>query len=798
MAEPGEPGADKHPTGGYNVGMFNEVTSVNDFAAAIGVPKKAIELVVPMNILCKSKECKFKAIEGNYKHCPAHCRSWYPLSTERGYGMIGPQYSRRCNPGHPCDCSQNACEKAGYFHPVISIPHEGHKVTFGHVNLIHPDKEKEVKAGGVPLCLSPWHFYREHLIYDQRKCRWYLDWKRGGEKKYYDEDHQDSYDFPPPRNTVAKWIAEEQGDNYVHPRDRWAQQNTATQMPSWMLDMLVIDGGSSPAPQPGTKRSIIQLQRQADYFKARAMQLQSEKEGREVFHQRQLAGTKRKYEAIQEENEAEIERLKKENLKLQEEKEELEKELARLRDLLEELKQRKASPLCYNDLRKGGILSKHVEAFTLFDTVELNDAFLEIINYAEAFDEGDGMCENLRQYSKVKWDERKGEVEPPCMEEGDEYTKLIKKKKAARLRYERHWKDDYLVFCLYVRCGLTLAAAGSLCGVEVGRTSDIVHEWSQVLDDALQEWFPQPTRRQMLMNYPTRFIEADGHARCYLLLDAFEIFAQSSSNYNVASSTYSDYKGHPTIKWLGATDPIGCPWNMTVPDGNPGRISDVVVTEDTKILQQVPFGHTCKVDKGFIVDNEAALEGVVMDRPQKRLKKQVQQSSADTSQTQKIGNTRIIVENVNGELKLQIRHLNVLIPTLQFGLISKIVRIGYLLQNFKKAIIQNNEPCNTALEDESGDESEVEDEVERPCRAEIRWYGEHGATDAGLRDVRDNVRLWGLKCEIQRHAELSAMEENKGKSAIEISDIVLMENWPRTKRQELYEELKGSTYSGNM
>ena len=74
-----------------------------------------------------------------------------------------------------------------------------------------------------------------------------------------------------------------------------------------------------------------------------------------------------------------------------------------------------------------------------------------------------------------------------------------------------------------------------------------------------------------------------------------------------------------------------------------------------------------------------------------------------------------------------IRYLNVLIPTLQFGIISKIVRFGYLLHNFKKSTIQNHDP---------------KDEVPkggRPCRAKMRWYG---ATDAGLRDVRDNIRLW--------------------------------------------------------
>ena len=103
-----------------------------------------------------------------------------------------------------------------------------------------------------------------------------------------------------------------------------------------------------------------------------------------------------------------------------------------------------------------------------------------------------------------------------------------------------------------------------------------------MVDEALQEMFPRPSRSQMLSAYPSRFIQADEHAQCFLLLDAFEIFTQASSNYNVASSTYSDYKKHCTSKFLGGCDPIGCPFDNTVPDANPGRASDVFMIDDTK------------------------------------------------------------------------------------------------------------------------------------------------------------------------------------------------------------------------
>ena len=73
---------------------------------------------------------------------------------------------------------------------------------------------------------------------------------------------------------------------------------------------------------------------------------------------------------------------------------------------------------------------KHIGAFTLFHTVELNDAFLELINYAGvsegSYPTGDGLCENLRVYSKVPWEERSGEVAPPSLDrESGDYKNRI-------------------------------------------------------------------------------------------------------------------------------------------------------------------------------------------------------------------------------------------------------------------------------------------------------------------------------------------------------------------------------------
>ena len=792
-----EKGRTKRTCGIYLPGMLQGVGSIEDFAATLCVPVKAILLILPTNQLCRVDGCFFHRIEGNGNKCPLHQRTWYPLQGSRGGDLLGPEFLRASvgKSHRDCDCDSPFCRSAGYFpgQGALSIATSGHTTVLSTPNLLSQAKKDSYFAKVASkrrLFLYPWHFLPEHRKKDD-DGRWRLLFDRKNKTKFKDREKY-TYDFPPPRWTPRAFLEEEYFASYIRPQDRWVNESTVTSMPRWMLNMIALDSNnavSDPARTPPvdhtTYNSIPHLRRHIEMWKARSYFLQDQLTQQKQSHIEQLADTKRKYEDIINNNKCNIQSKDNTINELKTDNARLEKELERVQEKLHLLQQRKGQPLRYADMYAGGILSNNVHSFTLFDTIEQNDAFLDIINFADgsdgSFDAGDGLCENLRCYSKIDMKERSGCNDPPSLNhDSDEYMAYLRKRRAA-MKGSMTWKDDYFAFCLYVRAGTTQSFAASIVGISVGRMSDVFHEWAQVLDTALCQMFPRPSRRQMLRAFPAHFIEKDGHVRAFLLLDGFEIFTQQSSNVNVASSTHSDYKKHCTVKFLGGVDPIGCPWNGTVPDGNPGRISDVMATVDTKILREVPFGHTCKVDKGFIIDNEASREGVIIDRPQKRLKKQIQQTAVDTAQTQKIGNTRIIVENVNGEMKEGIRYLNVLIPTLQFGIISKIVRIGYLMQNFKKAIIQNKDP------------HEADPTGGRPCRAEIRWYG---ATDTGLRDVRDNIRLWGLQCEIERFDELVAMEEHKNKSAIEIADLILDERWDLKQRKEMYLSVHGIEYNG--
>ena len=99
-------------------------------------------------------------------------------------------------------------------------------------------------------------------------------------------------------------------------------------------------------------------------------------------------------------------------------------------------------------------------------------------------------------------------------------------------------------------------------------------------------------------------------------------------------------------------------------------------------------GSKVEVDKGLLIENECALLGIGCVRPMKMVDGQKQQSADDAALTQKVGKSRIVIEQKNGQMKGGTDYFDKTIPVCQLGLADAIFRAGFLLQNFKVAFIQ--------------------------------------------------------------------------------------------------------------
>lgn len=530
------------------------------------------------------------------------------------------------------------------------------------------------------------------------------------------------------------------------------------------------------------------------------------------FHQ-----TKPAYEALEEENERlrrQLAELTEEHAKLKgehslheqnheievaamrcrlkEKQEELKDAQAQLQDVERRLRQ-SGMFLTFDSLREGGILANNVKDFTFFCTVDCNEKFLHAINFADgspgSCDEGDGMCENHHRYTLYSIAQRKADQSRssnsdetggasdaasnnPAAESSNAAESASsnhhKEKKAGRQR-KLDYKTEWLVYNLYIHSGWTEEQVAPLVGVGATTVHNIIYAWANYLNDVLSAWFPIPTRSQMLRAYPISILRIHGHCRIFSIMDATEQFTQDATRTKVHAAIFSAYKNHPTIKFLACCDGIGVCWADQLPDGYPGAISDPVSTFESKILDVVPFGTICQVDKGFLIDNDAILLGILTSRPQKMLKLQAQQSPADTVGTQKVAHSRIPIEQLNGGAKASARWLDGSTPITQIGLLSLIMRTCFLMQNFHVGFVQGRR--------ESPSDG-------RPSRAEVRYYN---ATEDGLFDARPCPELWATNTEQKRFKELLAL--NPERSRIDIAEQVLQEDWPKKLREDLLNKL---------
>ena len=383
--------------------------------------------------------------------------------------MHGPNFLRYGNENfRGCSCNCKACREAGYFpnHDALKIPLSMQQfVLNGTARLFTGEKLQEyIDNPKKNMFLYPWHFLRQHLLLENGK--WKLDYDEQNPKRYKDDERLPKA-FPPPIGNIENFI-ETNLTTYIRPQDRWATDNSESKMPAWMLEMLEIDEEHSTTNEPSprkqksdkaqscvrTQQMIGEMHRaRVNCLSGRLSQLQLMSEHRlteaKKKHEKAMAKEKQKHEntiraletakvTIKErdktinERDATIkerdETIKQRDKTIDERDttitkleaiiEELEEKYRDQAELLKQQWEKTGQPFEYDDLCEGGRLGNHVKYCSLFDTKESNDLFLEILNFSDgsngSFPDGDGLCENMRPYNKIKPDERDGVKAPPC------------------------------------------------------------------------------------------------------------------------------------------------------------------------------------------------------------------------------------------------------------------------------------------------------------------------------------------------------------------------------------------------
>ena len=98
---------------------------------------------------------------------------------------------------------------------------------------------------------------------------------------------------------------------------------------------------------------------------------------------------------------------------------------------------------------------------------------------------------------------------------------------------------------------------------------------TKILGHALITWLPQEAVHS---NLPGVFMKA-GHKKCHVILDCAEIFIERPKSLINQACTWSEYKHHNTIKFLGGLSPTG--YITFLSDCYGGRASDRCIVKDS-------------------------------------------------------------------------------------------------------------------------------------------------------------------------------------------------------------------------
>ena len=667
---------------------------------------------------CKAFACTNLAAHGNFNFC-AGCRQgpWWPVRKQTGHLLLGLQFMRhRQSDGHRCCCGKATCSGIGYG-KLFKLPSPGSALRAEWLLAagLTPSAVTTQKPG-----LAYWHFHPEHRYQDENGA-WQL--KRDSPAWKDDENKQWSGAVP-----IAKLSVFVETCRCHRPTP--IQRGMLATPSSAAAGSPIAPGTAIDRATALTAVAARATGPDASRWRAQEEVLLREQASAAVSAEEQLhavAAASVEHETVAassiEDLQAQVAKLLSENASLKTQNQEQAQRVTELTSAADQI----MGGLRYGHLHTDPAWKKRVGLFTWFKSVESNDAFLAAINLKHNA-EDPGICTRLKLYQQTTTAERHDRRVP---DPGDPRGR----KRAL------DWKSQYLLFCMYVHAGFSqmqLAVIFKLSGA--GLVSDYITTWAVFLDRTMAKVFPNPTKSQILRCYPNNLLAKFGHAKIVSLMDCTDQAMETPNFRGAHSALWSTYHHQPGAKFLVACTPLGTVPASWIPDAYPSSISDPKIVAATKLIETTHrFGDMTEVDKGFLIENHCIRFGVLVMRPSTMRNHQAQQSMADSALIHKVGNTRIIIEQVNEQGKTENRYFARPTPISQTTLVSHLMRICFCMANFKVPYIHGRREASTGG---------------RPCRAANVWGG--ASAGALTFDARPDINLWGSTTMKQIHASLKA------------------------------------------
>ena len=155
--------------------------------------------------------------------------------------------------------------------------------------------------------------------------------------------------------------------------------------------------------------------------------------------------------------------------------------------------------------------------------------------------------------------------------------------------------DQFLLAMMRQRLGLLVKDLAYRFKLSCPTVSRIFSRWIIFMKQCLSSTVFLPKLKDLQQRIPNCF---KNFSDTRIILDCTEIFIQTPSSLENKSQTYSNYKSHNTFKSLigitmtGAVCLISKLWG--------GSTSDVHITRDCGLLEEIQPGDAVMADKGFI------------------------------------------------------------------------------------------------------------------------------------------------------------------------------------------------------
>ena len=245
-------------------------------------------------------------------------------------------------------------------------------------------------------------------------------------------------------------------------------------------------------------------------------------------------------------------------------------------------------------------------------------------------------------------------------------------------KHTRVKNRDILLTLMKLRTDDTYLRLGNQFGTSTSQACKVFHNCIRKITPKLQQLILQPDELKVQQNLPIPF-----RAHCsnvYMLADAFEIEIQKPSNPVHQALTWSEYKKCNTLKYLIACTPDGLV--IFVSKGFGGRVSDLVLFEESGIMDILPEYAVIMADRGFKnIESILQKKHCSLIRPPS-VSEATTPSKEEALETKRVASLRIHVERVIGRIRvyqmlrphacLNLRYLNIIDDVIQIvcGLIN--------------------------------------------------------------------------------------------------------------------------------